>query len=144
FVGWIPDFQHLRLPELFHPADMRHRDQVFSAIAEKSGAILLSSNSARLDFEEFFPDHAAKARVARFPSLIWTLDRADESATLRKYNLPQKFAVVANQFWRHKNHRILPPALELLKRRGIEINLVITGLPSDYRDPENKSLSQFF
>src|ERR1700751_2041170 len=25
FVGWIPDFQHLRLPELFHPADMSYR-----------------------------------------------------------------------------------------------------------------------
>ena len=61
-----------------------------------------------------------------------------------KYHLPQKFALVANQFWRHKNHRILPPALGLLKRRRIEIDLVVTGLPSDYRDPENKSLSQFF
>jgi glycosyltransferase involved in cell wall biosynthesis len=144
FVGWIPDFQHLRLPELFDPGEIGFRDQFFSAIAQKSSVILLSSESARMDFEEFFPGQAAKARVAHFPSLLWTLDRGDDSATLRKFHLPQKFALVANQFWRHKNHRILPPALELLKRRGIEINLVVTGLPSDYRDPENKSLSQFF
>jgi glycosyltransferase involved in cell wall biosynthesis len=144
FVGWIPDFQHLRLPELFDPGEIGFRDQFFSAIAQKSSVILLSSESARMDFEEFFPEQAAKARVAHFPSLLWTLDRGDDSATLRKFHLPQKFALVANQFWRHKNHRILPPALELLKRRGIEINLVVTGLPSDYRDPENKSLSQFF
>jgi hypothetical protein len=110
----------------------------------KSSVILLSSESARIDFEEFFPDQAAKARVAHFPSLLWTLDHEDDSATLRKYHLPQKFALVANQFWRHKNHQILPPALGLLKRRRIEIDLVVTGQPSDYRDPENKSLSQFF
>jgi glycosyltransferase involved in cell wall biosynthesis len=144
FVGWFPDFQHLRLPELFDPEDLRSRDQLFSAIAQKASVILLSSESARLDFDEFFPDQAGKARVARFPSLLWALDRGDDSAALSKYHLPQKFALVANQFWRHKNHRILPPALGLLKRRGVEMNLVVTGLPSDYRDPENRSLSEFF
>jgi glycosyltransferase involved in cell wall biosynthesis len=144
FVGWIPDFQHLRLPELFDPADIRSRDQLYSAIAQKSSSILLSSETARLDFQEFFPDHAEKARVAHFPSLLWTLEHEDDSATLRKYHLPRKFALVANQFWRHKNHRILPPALGLLKRRKIDFNLVVTGLPCDYRDPENKTLSEFF
>ncbi len=144
FVGWIPDFQHLRLPELFDPGDINFRNQLFSTLAQKSSIVLLSSEAARADFEEFFTDQAAKARVAHFPSLLWTLDREDPSATLRKYRLPQKFALVANQFWRHKNHGILPPALGLLKRRHIEIDLVVTGLPCDYRDPENKLLSQFF
>ena len=144
FVGWIPDFQHLRLPELFDPLDIQSRDQLFSAIAQKSRLILLSSESARTDFAEFFPDQASKARVANFPSLLWTVDRANDSATLEKYHLPRKFALVANQFWRHKNHQIIPPALGLLKRRGIDIDLVVTGLPFDYRDLENKSLSQFF
>jgi glycosyltransferase involved in cell wall biosynthesis len=144
FVGWIPDFQHLRLPEFFDPGDIDSRDKLFSAIARKSSVILLSSESARRDFEEFFPDQAAKARVAHFPSLLWTLDRGDDSAILRKFHLPEKFALVANQFWQHKNHKILPPALGLLKSRQIEMNLVVTGLPGDYRDPENKALSQFF
>jgi glycosyltransferase involved in cell wall biosynthesis len=144
FVGWIPDFQHLRLPELFDQGEINFRNQFFSAIAQKSRLILLSSESARMDFEEFFPDHAAKARVAHFPSLLWTFDREDDSAALRKFNLPRKFALVANQFWQHKNHRILPAALGLLKRRSVEIDLVVTGLPSDYRSPENKPLSEFF
>ena len=144
FVGWIPDFQHLRLPELFDSEVIGFRDQFFLAVAQKAALVLLSSESARMDFEEFFPDHAAKARVAHFPSLLWALDRGNDSGILRKYHLPEKFALVANQFWQHKNHRILPPALEMLKHRGIEINLVVTGLPLDYRDPENKSLSLFF
>jgi glycosyltransferase involved in cell wall biosynthesis len=144
FVGWIPDFQHLRYPELFDPEDIQFRNQLFSVIAEKSGAILLSSDSARLDFEEFYPDQAAKVRVAHFPSLLWTLNRGDDTAILQKFHLPEKFALVANQFWQHKNHKILPPTLGVLKRRRIEIDLVVTGLPCDYRDPENKALSQFF
>ena len=87
FVGWIPDFQHLRLPELFDPAEIGFRDKFFSAIAQKSGLILLSSESARMDFEEFFPGQAAKARVAHFPSLLWTLDRRDDSATSSEVSL---------------------------------------------------------
>jgi glycosyltransferase involved in cell wall biosynthesis len=144
FVGWIPDFQHLRLPELFSSSEIDFRNQFFSAVAEKSSLVLLSSNSARSDFEEFYPEQTAKARVAHFPSLLWTFESGDVSKTVRKFRLPQKFALVANQFWRHKNHRILPPALGLLKRAGIGIDLVVTGLPSDYRDPENKALSNFF
>jgi len=144
FVGWIPDFQHFRLPELFDPSEIEFRNKFFSAIAEKSNVVLVSSESARLDFEQFFPDHAEKAQVAHFPSLLWTIDHKDDSATLRRFQLPEKFALVANQFWRHKNHRILPAALSLLKRRGLEIDLVVTGLPADYRDPENKPLSEFF
>jgi glycosyltransferase involved in cell wall biosynthesis len=144
FVGWIPDFQHLRLPELFDQGEIDFRNQFFSAIAQKSRLILVSSESARMDFEQFFPDHAVKAHVAHFPSLLWTFDRDEDSATLRRFHLPRKFALVANQFWQHKNHRILPSALALLKRRSIDLDLVVTGLPSDYRSPENKPLSQFF
>ena len=144
FVGWIPDFQHLRLPELFTAEELRFRDHIFSAIVQKASVILLSSESARMDLQEFFPEQAGKARVAHFPSLFCSIDRGTDGSALRKYHLPEKFALVANQFWRHKNHGILPLALGYLKRRGIEINLVVTGLPSDYRDPENASFSQFF
>ena len=50
----------------------------FRRSREKASVILLSSESVRMDFEEFFPAQAAKARVAHFPSLLWTLDRGDD------------------------------------------------------------------
>jgi glycosyltransferase involved in cell wall biosynthesis len=144
FVAWIPDFQHLRLPELFDPSEIEFRNKFFSVIAEKAQVVLVSSESARSDFERFFSEYVEKAQVAHFPSLLWAMNHKAGSAALGRFRLPEKFALVANQFWQHKNHRILPPTLSLLKRRGLKIDLVLTGLPADYRDPENKPLSEFF
>jgi glycosyltransferase involved in cell wall biosynthesis len=45
--------------------------------------------------------------------------------------------LVANQYWKHKNHEVVAEALGLLHSRGITIPTVITGLPLDYRDPQN-------
>ena len=39
---------------------------------------------------------------------------------------------------------MLPDALSILKRQGIELPLILTGLPTDYRDAENQHLSEFF
>jgi glycosyltransferase involved in cell wall biosynthesis/GT2 family glycosyltransferase len=144
-VGWIPDFQHYRLPELFSLNDLAARDALFDTIARDCQLVIVSSESARKDFETFLPLFTAKARVLSFPSILWAAPlRDDPQQVVLKYHLPAKYALVANQFWRHKNHSVLPEALSILKRQGIEAPLVLTGLPADYRDTENKHVSEFF
>ena len=103
---------------------------------------MLSSEAARDDFAKFVPQYAGKSRVVPFPSLLAFAELAeDPTATRKKFNLPEKFALVANQFWAHKNHRLVIEALGLLKRKGIDLPVVMTGLPSDHRDPANKNFS---
>jgi len=103
---------------------------------------MLSSEAARDDFAKFVPQYAGKSRVVPFPSLL-AFEELDEdpTATRKKFNLPEKFAIVANQFWAHKNHRLVVEALALLKRKGADLPVVMTGLPSDHRDPANKNFS---
>ena len=48
---------------------------------------------------------------------------------------------MANQFWLHKNHKILPAALSVARKNGLKVPLVLTGVPADYRDPENQLVS---
>ena len=56
----------------------------------------------------FAPDYADKGRVASFPSLyVYEFPDGSAEVTRRKFNLPEKFALVANQFWRHKNHEVV-------------------------------------
>ena len=50
-----------------------------------------------------------------------------------RYHLPDRFFVVSNQFWQHKNHRTLFLALGLLAARGVRPDVVCTGSPADYR-----------
>jgi len=141
-IGWIPDFQHLRLPQFFRPHDLQLRNTTFRRLAEKATVIMLSSHAARDDFAEFAPDHVEKARVIPFPSLLPFDELQDDPlATRKKFNLPEKFALVANQFWAHKNHALVVAALARLKSAGVRVSVVMTGLPSDHRDPANKNFS---
>ena len=141
-IGWIPDFQHYTYSEFFSELDFVKRSVHFNAIAENYRLVLLSSESAKHDFVEFLPRHSAKARVAQFTSSLWTakLDERPQDA-VSKYHLPEKYALVSNQLWLHKNHKILPAALSIARKKGLKIPLVMTGVPADYRDPENQILS---
>jgi glycosyltransferase involved in cell wall biosynthesis len=142
-IGWIPDFQHLHLPDCFSEADRQARDVRFRLLAERASLVMLTSQDARKDFTAFVPERAHKARVVSFPASIAPKTIADDPAvTVRKFNLPEKFALVANQFWRHKNHKVVVEAIARLRRKNVRIPVVMTGLPADYRDPANQVLSQ--
>ncbi len=141
-IGWIPDFQHYTHSEFFAELDFVTRSVYFNAISERYPLVLLSSECAKDDFVEFFPQHSAKARVARFTSSLWDAKLDDRPKdVVKKYHLPKRYALVANQFWVHKNHKILPTALSLASRNGLKVPLVLTGVPADYRDPENQLVS---
>lgn len=142
-IGWVPDFQHFKLPELFSESERKHRDRAIRRLTENAKYIILSSNTARDHFVDFAPAHSAKARVVPFPSLLaFDPPSGDTGATLTQFNLPRKFALVTNQFWTHKNHLAVVEALGHLAKRGMRIPTVMTGLPADYRDPANETLSR--
>lgn len=141
-IGWIPDFQHLFFPELFNPADLARRNETVKRLADRATLIMLSSNAARDDFATVAPAAVDKVRVIPFPSLCaFETFPADPTASRRRYNLPEKFALVANQFWAHKNHAVVVAGLAYLKQRGMQVPVVMTGQPSDWRDPANKNFS---
>jgi glycosyltransferase involved in cell wall biosynthesis len=141
-IGWIPDFQHIHLPHLFQPAELQKRDATIRRLVSNANLIMVSSQAARNDFNQVAPEAASKARVCSFPSLLafTELTRRPEE-TRASFNLPQKFALVANQLWAHKNHQLVISALAKLRGEGLSIPTVMTGLPADYRDPDNGNLS---
>ncbi|HJU06173.1 MAG TPA: glycosyltransferase [Nitrospiraceae bacterium] len=141
-VGWIPDFQHVYLPQYFSSQECEGRDQCFKALARDAALVMLSSRTALEHFTAFAPEQAHKARVASFPSLTaFEPLAADVRPSVRQFHLPDKFALIANQFWEHKNHMIVVEALALLRRKGIRIPAVMTGLPADYRRHDHRSFS---
>ena len=134
---WIPDFQHKYLPNLFSESELLLRDSSFKQIAESSKIVVLSSNSAANDFRRFFPDSKAKTEVLRFATSlqdIWY--KGDAIATQQKYNLPDRFFLVSNQFWQHKNHSLIFEALKILKSKSIYPVIAYTGSTQDYRNPD--------
>jgi glycosyltransferase involved in cell wall biosynthesis len=136
-VAWIPDFQHKYLTEFFTSSEIKGRDNMFGLMAKNAAIVVLSSKSAEDDFKRFYPGAAFKSRVLPFktsPQARWfELNPLDIQA---KYNLPDKFFIISNQFWQHKNHLTVFKALKLLKDNAINPVIVCTGHIYDYRQPE--------
>jgi glycosyltransferase involved in cell wall biosynthesis len=136
-AAWISDFQHRHLPQFYAEEHIHKREQRIAESVQGSERVVLSSQAAARDFARFFPDHAPKARVLSFRTVApaeWYA--ADAAAVVRAHELPERYFIVCNQFWQHKNHRAVFAALALLARRGIRPTVVCTGNLSDYRRPD--------
>ncbi|MCB1202756.1 MAG: glycosyltransferase [Verrucomicrobiae bacterium] len=133
-VSWVPDLQHVRLPEFFDQQEIDIRDRKYSAAAHLSDAIVLSSESARRDFHEKYSDYKTRLSILRFytlPEVRWY--EIDHRDVIRRFGLPDTYFVVSNQFWAHKNHKVVVEALKILDSRGIKPFVVCTGGVSDNR-----------
>ncbi len=135
WAGWIPDFQHRHLPHLFAEKEITKRDRGIAQLAQEAPKLVFSSESAAADFRRIFPAHSSKVEVLRFatfPSADWYAPYCGEDLDW----LPERFFLVCNQFWKHKNHLVLFEALRLLAARGIRPVVICTGALVDFRDAD--------
>lgn len=137
-INWIPDFQHIHLPNMFSQKELNSRDKKFMNLIKKSDAVILSSYDAFKDFKSFAPEYQNKARVLQFVSQpeqgYFDLSENDQVTLLKKYHLPSKFFYMPNQFWKHKNHMLVFKAIKSLVDEGNDMCLVCTGHLKDYRN----------
>lgn len=142
-IGWIPDFQHVFLPELFGSRELHFRDHGFRQLARRADAVVLSSETARRHLQDFDPAALPKARVIPFASRFAHEQppARRSSETLQRYHLPPRFALVVNQLWAHKDPTVVIEAAARLRAQGLTLPLVMVGLPLDYRDPQNRTVS---
>lgn len=139
WVNWIPDFQHKYLPELFSQKEIKAREKMFARIIAKNSQVVFSSQTASDDFSTFYPQAKLDKYLLRFRSIPeedWFADNDLPQKISDKYNLPQDFFLVSNQFWQHKNHKLILESLILLKQKNIHPAIVCTGKPVDPRLPE--------
>lgn len=137
-INWIPDFQHIHLPQMFSEKEIQNRNNNFLKLIRDSDLIVLSSFDALKDMKKFVPNYEDKARVLQFVSQpnnrYFELDEHDKSLLLQKCEIKDDFFYIPNQFWKHKNHMMIFEAISELKKDGIEINIVCTGYLGDYRN----------
>ena len=133
-LGWIPDFQHRHLPEFFSRAECRRRDSAFRRLCRGCEGILVSSADARRDLAAFDAASADRAHVLHFVPVVPPPETLPGRAELEaRYGFSGPYLYLPNQFWRHKNHKVVVEALALLQA---EAPLVLaTGNPEDFRQP---------
>lgn len=135
WAGWIPDFQHKLLPQLFSAKEIAQRDRGIGELARDAKTLVFSSEAAARDFRSYCPDSRARVELLRFctaPNPEWFA--GDPPAVQAKYHLPDRFFLISNQLWQHKNHLLVFEALAVLAARGVRPHVVCTGQPADFRD----------
>jgi glycosyltransferase involved in cell wall biosynthesis len=139
-VNWIPDFQHIQLPNMFSNKELRKRDLLFFKILLRSHKTIVSSYNAYEDCISFSPEFADRIRVLQFVSQpdqqVFGLDKNYVGLLEKKYHFKGQFIYLPNQFWKHKNHELVFKAIKVLKDHNIEVLILCTGNTMDFRHPE--------
>ena len=136
-IGWIPDFQHVHLPQFFPADELVRRTKDYRKLTAASDLLIVSSESARADLESFAPRQSAKARVLRFCAMPPRLEPDIFAELAATYDLGSQYFYIPNQAWAHKNHLTAVRALAVLHRDYPELKVVCSGGLVDYRNPEH-------
>jgi glycosyltransferase involved in cell wall biosynthesis len=136
-IGWIPDFQHVRLPEFFSEQERQNRDRWFTQLADFCFRVIVSSEDARNDLEKFRPSTIRKARTLRFVSGLRNVPAVLEprESLFRRHGIDAPYFHLPNQFWIHKNHAVVLDALKHARTMGHPMRVIATGNTQDARRP---------
>lgn len=136
WIGWIPDLQHKHYPQLFDQNETSKRDSMFAFLTSFCHLVACSSETVKQDLCTFYPAARERCAILRFSSILpSTAYQGDPRPVLSRFGLTRKYAFLPNQFWVHKNHRLVFEAWKRLRDCGREFLLVCTGQAEDYRAP---------
>jgi glycosyltransferase involved in cell wall biosynthesis len=139
WAGWIPDWQCQHYPELFPDDERARRFLQFREIARRPVSCVFSSQQAVEDTRALLGENdTTEWDVFHFPAVFddvtWERSSSDFSGTRERFGIPERYLIICNQFWRHKNHLIVAEALAAAPE--MDVHVVMTGEVDDARWPD--------
>ncbi len=141
-INWVPDYQHYHYPEFFSDEELESRKYVDRQTYDTGYPLVLSSEACLDDFRQFCSKNKENIYIVPFVSYIEKDVRSITEEYLKtvcdRYGLiPGRYIMTANQFWQHKNHKVVLEALtRITDRCDTDLKLAFTGQLSDYRANE--------
>jgi len=135
WIGYIYDFQHKYIPENYSKREIIRRDSLFDKILKNAKSVIVNSRMVKRDIESYFPNNNTKVFALPFAPIApnaWFENHLD---IIQKYNLPEKFFIICNQFWIHKEHKTAIRAFKFFldNNKYKDVHLILTGKMSDRR-----------
>jgi len=143
-LNWIPDFQDKYLPEYFTKEELFNRDAAVRKNISFETPIVFSSEDSKNDFEKFYPQNNNKKFILHFAVTHPDFSQIKIEDLKDKFKFQGNYYFCANQFWQHKNHKMLFNAMKILKEKGENPVLLCSGSTKDYRNPEYFSTLEKF
>jgi glycosyltransferase involved in cell wall biosynthesis len=134
---WQPDFQFRHFPEFFGSEMVQTYERIWDRAARRANGVLVISETVRQDALKSHPEIGDKVFVAGFTP---TFSEGELSLkpyeVCRRYNLPNRYFIVCNQFFQHKNHLLVLEAMKRIRNSGTSpASVVFTGRTEDFRRP---------
>lgn len=133
---YIFDCQHNYFPEFFSEKEIKSRNKMFKKIVNLKKKILVNAKSVKNDLVKFYCANPDKIYVLPFTPQVESEFFEDNVELIRKYNLPEKYFIISNQFWTHKDHATAFKAFSELLQDPLyaNIELICTGNTKDHRN----------
>ena len=131
---WIPDFQFLYYPKNFTKKNrlMKLINTLFCSFCSTN--ILLSSKEVKKDIKKISTYAFKKSKVNSFVFNMPKRNTIQNNGYLKKkFKIPNKFFYLPNQYWIHKNHKLVLYALSEAIKKNSSIFIVSTGYADDHR-----------
>jgi glycosyltransferase involved in cell wall biosynthesis len=133
-LTWVADFQSHHLPQFF-PWRARWRTYLGRRLQLMGHRlILLSSCDAERDCLRFLPKSRGRTLVVPF-AVPQPAGLVADPVIPRDHGLPDRYFYLPNQFWQHKNHRVVIEALAIAQREAPDMVVAASGSTIDHRDP---------
>jgi glycosyltransferase involved in cell wall biosynthesis len=124
------DLQHLHLPQFFSRAAIAEREARYRALCDRASIVTVMSTWGRDDIVARYGLSPQKVRIVPGAATTDAYDRPTEceiTGTRERLRLPENFALYPAKAWPHKNHLRLVAAVKLLRDKGVDVPLVLTG-----------------
>ena len=140
WIAYIPDLQEKYLTDLFPEKELIVRDKLRREQVNNSRFFVATSEAVKSDIEKFYPSKDTIIYAEPFAPVAVDEFIDTSMVDVDKYNLPECYFIISNQFWAHKSHETAIRALKLIVDEGNEdVYLLITGKMDS--DPRNDSYS---
>lgn len=136
WVGYVYDFQHRHLPQLFKPRQIARRERSFVQMLTRARSVIVNAQAVADDIKRFIPQARAEVFALPFcpqPDPSW-FDLPAPSLEGLGIDAGQPYFIICNQFWQHKDHATAWRAFAELQRTHPEAHMVCTGDTGDFRD----------
>ena len=130
-IYWIVDFNAYYFPEHYSPESLERFKATDLKITQQAVPLVVSSEAVKADLNRFYPQHQNQVHVLRFTCLPQYLgeETVNPEAILAKYGVQEPYFISPNQFWPHKNHRVVLEAVRdlAIQEPELDFQVIFTG-----------------
>jgi glycosyltransferase involved in cell wall biosynthesis len=116
------DLQHVYFPKFFTKSQIYNREINWRYSCQMSKVVIVESESVKNDLVSHWKINPAKIEIIPTPP-----PSSNNLNLIKPKTQSEMFAFYPAAFWPHKNHLRLLEAWKILKSRGIDLKLVLTG-----------------